>query len=299
MDDRESNLDGTPAAPLPMRLLRRLGLFQKIFTPCENSSCKQLRPFASLFLRGSEGIRLQGRWYCGPDCFEHAAQKEFRRLCAAPEPGLKKAHRMPIGLLMLSRGMISDAQLKQALALQREQGIGKIGRLLQDIGAATENDVAAGLAAQWGCSVYPLEGAAEFLQCASLLPLSLLEAGRMLPVHHVQAQQTLYLAFVEGIDRNALYAVDQMLNLKTIPCIVSESAYLDAIGELSRAEDLRTTVFESRFDSREMASTTRSYAWRVGSDDVSIVRSGRFIWVRLQSLQGPKDILFRLFADVQ
>jgi hypothetical protein len=121
----------------------------------------------------------------------------------------------------------------------------------------------------------------------------------MLPVHHVQVQQTLYLAFVEGIDRNALYAVDQMLNLKTIPCIVSESAYLDAIEELSRVEDLRTTVFESRFDPREMASTTRSYAWRVGSDDVSIVRSGRFIWVRLQSLQGPKDILFRLFADVQ
>ena len=194
---------------------------------------------------------------------------------------------------MLSRGTITDVQLKRALSLQREAGGARIGKFLQDIGAATEQDIAAGLAAQWGCPVYPLEDSPESVHHASLLPVTLLEAGRMLPVHVLRAPQTLYLAFVEGIDRNALYAVERMLGLRTVPCIVSESAYLAVLEELNNLGDTQTTVFESRFEPREMARTTRSYALRVGASEIWMVRSGRFVWVRLQTLEGPKDILFR------
>jgi hypothetical protein len=277
----------------PGEIAGRFRRFRKILKVCENPDCKKSRFVWRFWRRSADGIRLQGRWYCGPECFEQIAQAEFKRLCSAPEGGRKKAHRMPIGLLMLSRGMISDRQLKQALSLQKEKGDGRIGKFLQDIGAATEKDVAVGLAAQWGCPVYPLDESPDSLQYASLLPMTLLETGRMLPVHLLRVPQTLYLAFVEGIDRNALYAVEQMLGLRTIPCIVSESAYVAAIEELINIGDTQTTVFESRFEPREMARTTRSYALRVGASDVWMVRSGRFVWVRLQTLEGPKDILFR------
>ena len=82
-------------------------------------------------------MRLHGRWYCGPECFELAAQDEFLRLRPALENGQKKTHRLPIGLLLLSRGKINDAQLKQALTMQREKGTGKIGKFLQEIQAAS------------------------------------------------------------------------------------------------------------------------------------------------------------------
>jgi hypothetical protein len=249
--------------------------------------------------RKSEGIYLQGQWYCSPDCFEQAAQSTFIRLLPSPDSNKVKKHRIPIGLLLLSRGVINGDQLKQALALQQAKGGGRIGKILQQIHAASERDITDGLAAQWGCPVYPLRTAREFLHCASLLPLVLLETGRMLPVHYLPLQQILYLAFVESVDRTTLYAVEQMLHLRNIPCIVSESEQLDAIEILRRVEGPPTTVFESPAHPIEMARTARSYAMQVEAREVWMARSGRFIWIRLSTPVDYKDILFQSLGNVQ
>ena len=242
---------------------------------------------------------MQGRWYCSPDCFENAAYDVLLRLASTPERARKKSHRIPLGLLLLSRGLITDAQLKQALELQREKGQGRIGKFLQEIRAVSEKEITLGLAAQWGCPVYPLDREREFLQCASLLPMTLLETARMLPVRHLPLQRTLYLAFVEGIDHTVLYAVEQMLHLRTIPCVVSESALQGAFEALHRAGDPPTTVFDSTIEPRELARITGSYAWQVGAEDVSMARSGRFLWIRLKTAKSSKDILFQSLVDVQ
>ncbi len=209
-----------------------------------------------------------------------------------------RRHRVPIGLLLLSRGTINDNQLKHALRLQREEGGGKIGKILQEIHAASEKDITEGLAAQWGCPVYPLGRAREFLHCATLMPLTLLEAGRMLPVHYLRLQQTLFIAFVEGVDRTALYAVERMLRLRTVPCIVSESDLSGALATMRPLVGAPTAVFESPSEPLEMARTTSSYAWQLKADDVRVARSGRFIWIRMETAQGAKDLLFQAPSDV-
>jgi len=265
---------------------------------CENAACLERRIVWPEWLRKDEGISLQGQWYCGSECFELAAQSLFRRLLPSVETAHKKAHRVPIGLLLLARGTINSKQLKTALDMQREHGGGRIGKFLQQIQAVSEQDITDGLAAQWGCPVYPLGKAHDFLKCASLLPLTLLETGRMLPVHHLRSAQMLYIGFVEGIDRTALYAVEQMLHLHTVPCIVSESELLLALESIRRAEAEPATVFDSPSDPVEMARTTRSYARQVSATDVWIARSGRFLWIRLQTAQVPKDILFQAFGEV-
>jgi len=294
MAEDDFNSGGGTLSSNPVRWLTQFELFRRLSQPCSNPACAQRQALWSFWQRSSNGIELQGRWYCGAECFEEAARTEFQRLRAVPEPSLRQAHRMPIGLLLLSRGVITEAQLKEALALQREKGTGRLGKFLREIRAATEHDIVAGLASQWGCPVYTLSSPEQSLPYASLLPLLLLESVRMLPVNHIRIQQMLYLAFVEGIDRNALYSVEQMLRLRTIPCVVAESAYLGAMEELRRVESVPTTVFESPLESREMARTTRSYAWQVGANEVWMVRSGRFIWVRLRNPQGAKDILFQV-----
>ena len=273
--------------------------FEKAFRQCENAACRQPRVPWTAWLRNDLGISLQGRWYCGPVCFEHAAQFIFARMLPGDEVVPKKRHRIPIGLLLLSRGTINDGQLKEALLLQRMQGSGKIGKFLQQIQAASEQDITEVLAAQWGCPVYPLRKAREFLQCASLLPLTMLEAGRMLPVHYLPLQETLFMAFVEGVDRTALYAVEQMLNVRTVPCIVSESDLSCAFESFRPLAIAPAAVFESPSDPMEMARTTRSYAWQLGATDVKVVRSGRFIWIRMKTLQGDRDILFQSAGNVE
>jgi hypothetical protein len=268
-------------------------LVERAFRTCENAACRQREIFWPAWLRKEEGICFQGQWYCSPECFEDAAQAALMRLLPAADEGLKKHHRIPIGLMLLSRGTINDQQLKLALLLQSQKGGGKIGKFLQEIRAASEQDITEGLAAQWGCPVYPLGKGREYLQCASLLPLTLLEAGRMLPVHYLRLQRTLYLAFVEGVDRTALYAVEQMLHLRTIPCIVSESGLSGALESCRLVASAPTTVFESSNEPLEMARTMRSYVSQVGAKEVWAARSGRFIWIRMQTQKEYKDILFQ------
>src|SRR5579864_8178757 len=106
---------------------------EKAFRTCENTACRQRRIYWPAWLRKDEGICLQGLWYCSPECFEHAARTTLMRLLPAKEEEPRRQHRIPIGLLLLSRGTISDGQLKQALLLQREQGGGRIGKILREI----------------------------------------------------------------------------------------------------------------------------------------------------------------------
>jgi hypothetical protein len=281
-----------------LRLPNRLASLGKLVRVCQNRACLQRRILWPEWLRRNDGICLQGQWYCSSECFELAAQSVFHRLLPNPEGTRKKTHRIPIGLLLLSRGSINNEQLKLALDLQREKGSGRIGKFLQQIQALTERDLTDGLAAQWGCPVYPLGQAREFLKCASLLPLTLLETGRMLPVHHLRSAQMLYIGFVEGIDHSALYAVEQMLHLRTVPCIVPESELVSALESLRHAEGEPETVFDGPSNALDMARTTRSYARQVSATDAWIARSGRFIWIRLQTLQEPKDILFQALGEV-
>lgn len=281
------------------RLFRRFSQLERAFRSCANQSCENRNDRWPVWFRKSEGIYLQGQWYCSPDCFELAAQSTFIRLLPSPESAKVRKHRIPIGLLLLSRGVINGNQLKQALALQQEKGGGRIGKILQQLHAVSERDITDGLAAQWGCPVYPLGTAREFLHCASLVPMVLLETGRMLPVHYLPLQQTLYLAFVENVDRSTLYAVEQMLRLRTVPCIVSESEQKGALEILRRVEGPPTTVFESPTEPVEMARTARSYALQVDAKQVWMARSGRFIWIRLATPEDYKDILFQSVGNVQ
>jgi hypothetical protein len=298
MADRHTDSRSYSIAGGRLRLPDPFASLRKMVRICENAACLQRCILWPEWLRKNEGIRLQGQWFCSSECFELAAQSIFTRLLLNPESVRKKTHRVPIGLLLLSRGAINNEQLKLALDLQRERGGGRIGKILQQIRAASERDITDGLAAQWGCPVYPLGQAREFLKCASLLPLTLLETGRMLPVHHLRLAQMLYIGFVEGIDHSALYAVEQMLHLRTIPCIVSESELLSALDSLRHADGEPATVFDGPSDPPEMARTTRSYARQVGATDVWVARSGRMIWIRLQTTKQPKDILFQGLGEV-
>jgi hypothetical protein len=298
MSQEHASLGYTFVSRVSKPLFGRANPMEKAFRTCENAACRQRRLYWPAWLRKDEGICFQGQWYCSPECFEHAVRTTLMRLLPAKEEEPRRHHRIPIGLLLLSRGTISDGQLKQALLLQREQGGGRIGKILREIHAASEQDITDGLAAQWGCPVYPLGKAREFLQCASLLPLTLLEAGHMLPVHYLRLQQTLYMAFVEGVDRTALYAVEQMLHLRTVPCIVSESELSGALESFRPLASVPAAVFESPNEPLEMARTTRSYAGQVGATDVWAARSGRFIWIRMRAGEEYKDILFQSLSEV-
>jgi hypothetical protein len=262
---------------------------------CENANCANTNLLRRLLSRPKrDGVFLQGKWYCSLDCFEQAVTSAFGELLHLPDEPQPRVHRVPLGLVLLGRGIITDNQLKAALRMQRENGIDRIGRWLIRLGIASAQDVSAALAAQWGCAVFPLESDRRFRECSNLVPFTLLESCHMIPVHYQVASQLLFVAFSEAIDHTALYAVERLLGGRTEPCVVTESAMDLALEEIRNGARPAEIVFESLWDAAEMAHTIRDYTLKLGAEELLLARPGRFLWARLRASGRSWDLLFHL-----
>jgi hypothetical protein len=273
-----------------------LARLREDFPACEAPACRK-RPSAWRVMAGErQGVRLQGRWYHGPVCFENAARELYSHLLPAVSRRQSKRHRIPLGLVLFSLGAITQPDLQGALQAQKDSGSGRIGEWLRQSGAVNEQQVTTALAMQWSCPVYPLESHRRFLDCAQLIPLALMESARMVPVHHLPSSKFLYVAFAESVDYTTLYGVEQMLDCRTEPCMASESSMERALEELRQEPRPPETVFDSVADPREMAATARSYALQLGADDVRVVCCGEYIWTRLESKGQLNNLLFQVVA---
>lgn len=261
---------------------------------CDSPACSHRRRSWRAWLEPLRGYSLDGHWYCSPECFEQALAWAIGQfLPGIPQPPAK-AHRVPLGLLMLSRGMVDDDQLKRALKAQKDSGSGRVGEWLRHIGAVNEEQVTQILGLQWSLPVFPLNQSRRFLECAHLVPFPLLELAEMVPVHHVPTSQHLFVAFVDRINYSALYAVEKMLECHTEPCIAVQSQVLKALKELrSRPRPVEILV-DNIFDPSEMASTILTQALRLGVTYARISGFDGFIWARILSPAGYTDMLFQV-----
>ncbi len=244
--------------------------------------------------RRSRGSRMQGKWYCRPECLERILGENLRHSRAVARATAVLSHRVPLGLLLLSREQLTAIQLRMALDAQRAAGQGKIGEWLQHLGFATELQVTAGLARQWSCPV--LRNSAETLSAGGFadVPLRLLETFQMIPVQFVEGTGTLVMAFSEGIDYTVLYAVEQMLGCHTVPCLVCPSVLQLSLRALAQRRGAGDVVFEHIDESNECAHIIGNYTAKVKAQEVRLARCGGYLWVRLQrSRQAPINLLLR------
>lgn len=237
-------------------------------------------------------IQLRGSSYCSPQCLENAARECFSKVCASVVTASTIQHRVPLGLLMLSRGQLTHPQLQTALEAQRATGHRRLGEWLEELGFATEPQVTAALGLQWACPVLVSRAPHDFA-CGRLLPYRLLERFRILPVQFVAATRNFYVAFCDGIDYTALYAIEQMLDCRTHACLIGRSSMdreLERMGHEGRAGDM---LFESWHDPAAMAHITCGYALKLSAEQLRIVACGEYIWVRLEARHEVSTLLFR------
>jgi hypothetical protein len=237
-------------------------------------------------------IRLRGFSYCAPQCFEKAARECFSEACTSVVATSAVRHRVPLGLLMLSRGLMTHPQLLVALEAQRASPHRRLGEWLEELGFATEQQLTAALGLQWACPVLVLKAQRDSA-CGRMLPYRLLERLRILPVQFVAATRTLYVAFCDGIDYTALYAIERMLDCRTQAGLISRSSMdreLERIGHEVRSGDM---LFEGWHDPAAMAHITSGHALKLGAEQARIVTCGEYIWVRLEASPGVSTLLFR------
>src|SRR5438876_8288258 len=98
----------------------------------------------------------------------------------------------PFGQLLRERGIISEDDLKNALALQQERR-DKLGRILIDLGYIAERDVLAVLSDQLKIPIFSGEYPAVPIE-ADRLPFRFLRAFNTLPVHLEENVLTVVMA---------------------------------------------------------------------------------------------------------
>src|SRR3981081_1003907 len=62
--------------------------------------------------RQSRGVRMLGARYCRTECLELALIEVLSRARATSQPTAVASHRVPLGLLLLSRQQLTAAQLR-------------------------------------------------------------------------------------------------------------------------------------------------------------------------------------------
>ena len=259
--------------------------------PCANRDCHP-SSFLQNISKKREGIHIGDQWYCSPDCFEDTVQDRLTELCRqGSSPALTRRFRVPLGLILLSRGSINNDQLQFALSKQRTEPR-RIGDILVGLGYVTEGQVTSAVATQWGYPVFSLDGRVPLTQVR--LPLSLLELHSILPVHFAPTARKLMIGFVNRVDNGLLQAIEQMTATVTVPCFITPSDFNLQFGWLAVANRKEEVRFDRVTSPLEMARIVRSYAVEVAAEEARFSRFSDHIWSRIRGHRHEIDLLFKL-----
>ena len=242
------------------------------------------------------GIKMAGHWYCSSSCFTSAAERKLSELMMSKQAQASHVSRMPLGLILVSRGLLTSAQLREAVDEQKETG-GEIGEIMVRRGWLSELQVTAARAGQWGCPVFAVPQ--RTMQTDIQVPEALTNFHSAIPLHYVTATKRLLVGFVDAVEYGLLYAIEQMTGCKTQPCFVTPSDFEAQIQlrqsalERSGNADTGTLTFENVKTPTEMARILCSYVVDLEADEAIICRYKEHFWMRLKCIPKEVDLLFK------
>jgi len=242
------------------------------------------------------GIRMRDAWYCSSLCFTSAAEEELSELLKSGVEHGTHVSRMPLGLILMSQGLLTSAQFKEVTGEQKEVG-GEIGELLVRRGSVSEMQVAAVRATQWGCPVFAMPK--RQLNPGIHVPSTLLKRYSAVPLHYVAATKLLLVGFVRGVEYGLLYAIEQLTGCKTQPCFVTPSDFQAQthrnleVEEKSADSFPKEVIFESVHSAAEIARILCRHGADFEADEVILGKCKEFLWARLICGAREVDLLFK------
>jgi hypothetical protein len=264
--------------------------------PRQCSYCGRGRTLWALLRQKQPGGHQRNCWYCSSECFEKATAATLLALNLAKPKHNEVRHRIPLGLLMMSRGQLSHEQIQRALRCQQEAAHGRIGEWLEKLGFSTEDEVTCALGVQWACPVFALD-TQNIPPCAEMLPSRLIEAFCMLPVHYACRTRTLYIGFSADIDYSLLHEIEKILDCRTEPCLLRRSALETTLKQLGQHPRPLEIVFDRIAGEEEMARIVRGYASKLRAEDVRIASCREYFWLRLKGRRELMTLLFRKLGE--
>jgi hypothetical protein len=242
------------------------------------------------------GITMHGCWYCSSACFKAAAEKKLSDLLLTGQEQVKYVTRMPLGLILISRSLVTAEQLREATDEQKESG-GEIGEILVRRGFVSEKQVTGVRAVQWSCPVFSVPK--HPIYTGIQIPSVLIQIYSAIPLHYVPKTKRLFVGFVHSVEYGLLYAIEQMTGCNTQPCFVTPSDFeiqmqlreqmLEQCGDTTPKE----LTFESVQTPAEMAQILCRHGVDIEADEVIISRCREYLWARLTYGAKAVDLFFR------
>ena len=167
-----------------------------------------------------------------------------------PAAAVFNPRRFRLGEVLVSKGLITDRQLTQALEMQKTSGR-KLGRALTDLGLATEEQISEVVADQLGIRFVDL--AKHELDPELVRRLPEVQARRFRALVLGPHRDGLEIGMVDPTDMAAFDQLSRTLRSQLVPCVVAEGALLGAIEHVYQRKE-------------EMASFARDDVADVGDD---------------------------------
>jgi hypothetical protein len=189
------------------------------------------------------------------------------------EPGpAARSLRMPLGLILLSRGWITHRELQEALAAQRCAGTGRIGEWLGRLHGISEATIAKALGIQWNCAVVR-SGAPGIEFAPSLIPAFLCRRYGLALLRQGPAA-IFYLAGRYCAEHAASRAVEHMLGMPVQATFLEDGAWNAA--ELDAGESV-----ESHAGRDGVAASVAELVERSRPANARLVRMHDHLWLRM------------------
>ncbi|MDP1901100.1 MAG: ATPase, T2SS/T4P/T4SS family [Rubrivivax sp.] len=180
------------------------------------------------------------------------------------------ATRFRLGEVLVSRGLISESQLQQALATQKTTGR-KLGRALTDLKLVTEAQIGGVVADQMGLEFIDLAQRDLDPATVKLLPEARARRFRALVIGRRPAG--LEVGLVDPSDMVAFDALSRLLGTTVHPAVVAEDALLAAIDRIyQRSEEISGLARELAADMGEGVLSLASLETSSGAEEAPVVR---------------------------
>ncbi len=252
--------------------------------PCGARMPLQVR----LHLRSRTRPVFEGRWCCSPACLEARVATAVRRETKREPVRRTHEHRIPLGLLLLSTGVISQEDLRRALQVQ--QGSGKrIGDVLTAECGVPERKVTEALATQWSCPMWNV-GGSRLDGMAAVAPRVILQRTGTLPlrlVHEtsdgVQAhgrEHRLAVAFTDAIDPQAVFALRWMHDMAVDAGVAPKTQWAEAHAGMLNAQGVAAEEI-SCASLQEMEASILRTLKRLQPVESRWARVHEFFWLRM------------------
>jgi len=172
---------------------------------------------------------VEGRWCCSEQCLHARVASFVRRGMSTQTWQQEHQHRIPLGLLLLSQGAISQEQLRYAR--HRSESTGEpLGDILVRHCGLPEERLSRGIATQWGCSSWDVTGTIpDGMAC--IAPHAVLRATGMLPLK-LQVDGSISIAFVDAPNASAVFAVRRIHDCPVDTGIAGARDFLEATNQL-------------------------------------------------------------------